>query len=396
MESVRTSKIRWLMLGCYCGLDFLNGLSWTTLIPISSQASSYFSVSENYITLYESVFFLLFVGLAPINWWILSRNFYWANLTAWILCFIGVWLKFISGTSFWLSFLGQSLTASVGSMVVPGCGALVASYFPHQEHLLATSISSLSNFMGIGIGMILPLYISIPNVMLTQAVYTTIFTSIYILAAEPSLRSTGNSVSFLESWKFVAGDLNFCKIVLCSSGSMGVVYTVLGLFGSIFYRGGYTNIFISWLGLGFVAAALIGAIMASMWERKYFNINGPLKLMLGLSVANLTCWAMFFSKPEICVMFCVMTGACMIGCIPLQLQLSIRYSRRIPESVPVNIIYFCAEFLSIVFTLGFGVLEACSEGTGMWMLVGIICVVGIAVMMKRSEAKKENEIKLLV
>ena len=248
--------------------------------------------------------------------------------------------------------------------------------------------------MGIGVGMILPLYMSIPNVMLTQALYATVFLTIYAIAAESSHTPTANSVGFLDSWRIVAGDLSLCRTVVCSSVIMGVAYTALGLFGSIFYRRGYAHEFITWLGLGFVGAAMIGAILASVWERWHKNISVPLKIMVGLSVVSLASWAVFFNQPEICVVFCVMTGACMIGSIPLQLEISVRRSKAIPEFVPANIIYFCAEFCSILFTLGFVNVEAYLAESGMWMLAVIIFLVSIVVIIKESDSKNENETEL--
>jgi len=105
-------------------------------------------------------------------------------------------LRFIAGNNYTIALVGQFLVASLNSMVLPGCSTLAAKWFPPKEQLLATTIGSLSNFIGIGMGFVVPPYVNnIPLLMFIEAVFAS------TLMIVNAIFSRKEDVSFVQDFE---------------------------------------------------------------------------------------------------------------------------------------------------------------------------------------------------
>ena len=89
------------------------------------------------------------------------------------MTFLGYGNRYLAGTSAAISFFRQMCVSIMNSTVLSACSAVVAQWFPKHGQPLATALSSLSNFIEIGIQFIMStLVYDILTILLVQTCFS--------------------------------------------------------------------------------------------------------------------------------------------------------------------------------------------------------------------------------
>ena len=379
---MKVLKRRWLELLSYCGLTLVNGLAWCTLTSISSSAESYYGVSTDLINLYEMTYFIMYLPFAPLSSWCLGKSFYWCMHFAWAITTVGVWLRVLAGSNFFFSLLGQFFIASLNSLTLPACSTLASVWFKQDEQVFATTVGSLSNFIGIGLGFILPPYIKdIPDVMMLQAVIASAFAVLNLLFSSKEPKQPTDELGFIEGIKTAMKNKNLLGIVLCSSSGVAVSYTMLGIMGEILAPSGMESKETGWIGFSIVNAGMVGGLIATFLVKKFKAILMPLRIFLLLSIVSIIFWAAVIWNLLLAIIGSVLVGFTIIGFVPLGIRAAVEQNQEIEESIPTNMIFFTAQILSLIYTYPLEYFNQLTHLTGLWIAAMITFVSFVAFLM---------------
>lgn len=254
-------------------------------------------------------------------------------------------------------------------MVLPGCSTLAAKWFSPKEQLLATTIGSLSNFIGIGAGFIIPAYINnIPLLMFFEALYASFFMIANALfSRKEDVSFEQNFVEFQESCKQAMKDKKMIAIVLCSSSGVAVSYTVLGIMGQLLGSAGLKTVEIGWVGFSLVMTGMFGGLIATCLVEKFKAILKPLRVFLVLSIFSMIFWAAIIGTLILAIIGGVFVGFSLVGFVPLGIRCAVEQNIRIEESIPTNMIFFMAQVLSLLYTYPVQYFSTFTHYTGLWV-----------------------------
>jgi len=153
------SPYRWVVLAMFMVVALLSQLLWLTFAPISSEAAKLFDVSAFDISLLSLVWPLVFVITAiPVGVFIDRRGFKTGVGTGAILMAVFAALRVFSAVPdyrFSILLLSQSGAALCQAFVFGSITKLAVSWFPEDEHGLATGLVTIGLFLGMMIALIL-------------------------------------------------------------------------------------------------------------------------------------------------------------------------------------------------------------------------------------------------
>jgi cyanate permease len=147
---------RWLVLGVFMLVSFVNQASWITFAPITGEAARHFGTSDLLIGLLSMVFMIVYVLLAiPSAWLIDGRGFRLAvSLGAWLTA-AGALARGLFSAHLGLVFAAQVVIAVGQPLILGSITKLAARWFPAEERATAAGLGTLSIYLGILAAMIL-------------------------------------------------------------------------------------------------------------------------------------------------------------------------------------------------------------------------------------------------
>jgi len=149
-----TSKTRFLALSQLALLNILVSWSWLTFAPISSTASTYFSVGVSAVNWLSTAFLFAFVVAAPVCLWVLNRYGPGGAIrVASVLMVVGSWVRYVGarvgGTEgFKIVMVGQVVIGLSQVFVLAAPVRFSEVWFDEGSRIGATAVASLANPLG--------------------------------------------------------------------------------------------------------------------------------------------------------------------------------------------------------------------------------------------------------
>mmetsp|Transcript_19997 Transcript_19997/g.20055 ORF Transcript_19997/g.20055 Transcript_19997/m.20055 type:complete len:294 (+) Transcript_19997:337-1218(+) len=283
-------------------------------------------------------------------------------------------------------------------MVLPGCSTLAAKWFPPKEQLLATTIGSLSNFVGIGCGFVIPPYVNnVPILMFAEALYASFFLICNVIVSKKeNVNLEQNFENFQESCKEALKDKKMLGIVLCSSSGVAVSYTVLGIMGQLLSSTGMRSVEVGWIGFSLVMTGMFGGLIATCLVEKFKAILKPLRVFLVLSIFSMIFWAALIGTLLLAIIGSVFVGFSLVGFVPLGIRCAVEQNLRIEESIPTNMIFFMAQILSLIYTYPVQYFSTFTHYTGLWVAAFLVLLsFGVFLWISRTKPPKTCQWELL-
>ena len=167
-DSFIVYRSRWIVLFCFCLLEFANGLMWVTYSPISDIAEIYFGVGTFEVNTLATVFLILFPVGALLEV-VLMKSIGMANTlnVGALVTTLGTLTRYIAAqcdassqlpgkTLYGLTLFGQILGAIVQPLFLNVPAHISAAWFPVKERDLATTLGAMSGLIGNAVGQVLP------------------------------------------------------------------------------------------------------------------------------------------------------------------------------------------------------------------------------------------------
>ncbi|KAK3769836.1 hypothetical protein RRG08_028503 [Elysia crispata] len=156
---IRTYKRRWYILILFSLVCFTQGLMWNTFGPISTSSERVFDWEDSTIAWLSALGGLAFLLTSfPMYWLMQTKGLRWAMLLSSLFLMIGSTLRIITSEAQGATFLinmGQFIIGFATPVAMGASPSLSATWFPQDERVTATAISSSIGVFGVASAFVL-------------------------------------------------------------------------------------------------------------------------------------------------------------------------------------------------------------------------------------------------
>lgn len=362
---------KWVMLLLYCYLQWLGGSIWVTYASITDKAISYYSTNISTINLFTLSFLILQFPMAPLSSIVFRKSYYWTMMLSFIISVIGAWIRYIAENNISLALLGHVLIGAINSLTLSGCAVLAKLWFDEKDRSIPIAIGSTSNLLGCAYGLVIsPYYSTIPSLLLTQSIYTTLACLFNILFSSNIPKNPSNknlSLSYKFELELLYKDKYLILLILLISSGLGIAYTLTGIIYQLLEYTGISEIQAGWIGFSMYIGGTFGGLLSSVLVLKTKNFVKPLRIFSVLSMIGVGTWAFVASDFVLCLVGGTFAGFGLFGLMPLGIEIVIEYNKFISEAITTNLIYLVAQGLSVIFTYPIIYCDALLGFSGLWI-----------------------------
>jgi MFS family permease len=167
-ESFKVYSYRWVVLLAFMAVIVVNQLLWITFAPITSNAASYYGVSDLSIGLLSMSFMIVYLFVSiPASWLIDTYGFRLAVGVGAVLTGVFGLTRGLLAANYNLVLASQIGIAIGQPFILNAITRVAARWFPIRERATAAGFGSLAMYLGIVLGLILT-----PFVVLRSSINT--------------------------------------------------------------------------------------------------------------------------------------------------------------------------------------------------------------------------------
>jgi MFS family permease len=160
--SFKVYGYRWIVLLAFMCVVVTNQLSWITFAPITSNAATYYGVSDLSIGLLSMSFMIVYIIVSiPASWAIDTYGLRIAVGIGAALTGIFGLLRGLLAPTYALVLISQIGIAIGQPFILNAITKVAARWFPIQERATASGLGSLAMYLGIMVGLALTPYLTI-------------------------------------------------------------------------------------------------------------------------------------------------------------------------------------------------------------------------------------------
>lgn len=303
----RPYKYRFVITLLYCLVGIVNAIMWICTSPITTNLESIYTLDIFTVTFCTSL--IWFCVYPPVNFianYVLDEKglqigvFIGGGLTI-----IGLWIRNLNTYSFYYIFAGQLLGAIGQPFLLNAPQKLSAVWYPPKERALSTTIASVANPVGVGIGFLLAQNFVDDNATGVDGLnqvndlmfFTALIGSVLILPSAflfrkkpptpPSRTADIDKYSYKESLKHLWQNKNYLVFILSTGlvwGAYNVLATALQPLVSPF---NFSSSDSGNLGAITLISGLIGSVVWGLFLDRTKKYKLSLLCCTGLSLASL-------------------------------------------------------------------------------------------------------------
>ncbi|XP_076242837.1 choline/ethanolamine transporter flvcr2a [Calliopsis andreniformis] len=418
-------KRRWLMLGLFTLYSGLSNFQWLQYSSIANIVSRYYGVSllaVDWTAMAFMGYYTIFIFPATyiVNRWGLR----WSNILGCAICCLGSWIKVLSVSPdrFYITFIGQSLVASIQTIVLTVPGRLTAQWFHAKEISTATSLIFCGNQLGIALSFLLtPIIVknhenledigaAMSSLLWTVAIIVSITFLLIIILFEDDPKVPPSTARALQKLNQLEGEENFVEpikrllknkqyLLLCNTYGLnvGVLNAVGTLLNQIYLRhfeNGEEDA--GRIGLAMIITGMIGSFCFGVILDKTHKYKETTVIVYFLSLcgqilfATFTCleikWMIYLSATFL--------GYFMTGYVALGYEMCAEYTYPESEGIAAGILNVTNNIYGMLLVLIFGRLfEVYGDipvhvGSCLVLFVGFIMTALTKDVQRRQAAKK--------
>jgi cyanate permease len=374
----RVYGYRWVVLGVVMLVNFVIQVLWIGYGSIISDASDYYGVSHQSVTLLAMLFMIAFIPLSlPAAWVIDTRGF--RTAVGFGVVMMGVFgvLRGLSGSDYTLALLCTVGIAVAQPFLLNSWTKMPANWFAPGERATAVGLTTLASMLGVGAGLALSPaligFMSIGQMQLVYGVVAALSAAAFLaVARERPATSPGPAgeearALMLDGLRHALKVRPFLVILAVAFVIMGVFNGVTSWIGDIVLPRGYDADSAGLLGLMMLVAGVIGAVALSALSDRQGKRVRYLVLTLALAVPSLAGVAFVSGAAAL--------GFFIVGALPIGMQYAAEVTFPTPEGTSNGLVQLCGQ-CSVVFVFLMGVLRS---GDGSFALPLVLLSVLLAV-----------------
>lgn len=166
----------WFAIASYAAVGAATQLLWLTFAPVTTQAATFYGVSEGYIGTLSIIFPLIYVLLALPCGLLLDRWFRQFLLLGGALTAAGALLRIIDTASVEWATIGQVVIAVGQPLVLGAITKVCVDYLPRQSRATGIAAGTAGLFVGMLIAFVTGALLenNIPELLVIQAVFAVV------------------------------------------------------------------------------------------------------------------------------------------------------------------------------------------------------------------------------
>lgn len=369
----RTYYFRWYVLISFMIFSYSNGLAWLIFAPIPKFTAAFYGVTVDIANYLTTVFFIGSViaslpGMFVLDSLSLREALWIGNFLNLLGTSIRVISCFLPGDIQYLAFsiamLGQAITSTAQPFCLFSPPKLASVWFAGDERVVANTLCTVINVVGIGSAMILaPVIVTAPNKLpfllcITSAppIISSIL-SVGVWKRRPAIPPSSSSCNEMNVWhgiKRLVRNYQFIFLLIVWSFLCGLFNVVLTLLPQFLCPFGYTNLYGGVVGAIMVFTGLGGALIFGFIVDKTKLFAEVAKGALCLSALALILLMEVFRLPNNQLLIggtCMMVGFFALIELPIFTELAIEVSYPVPEGTCTGILWTGAQLTGAFFTI---------------------------------------------
>ena len=388
----RVYGYRWVVLGVVMIVNFVIQILWIGYGSIIADASDYYGVSHQLVTLLAMVFMIAFIPLSlPAAWVIDSRGFRVAVGFGVVLMGVFGVLRGLAGSDYTLVLVCTIGIAVAQPFLLNSWTKVPANWFASGERATAVGLITLASMLGVGAGLALsPLFIGVMSIGAMQLAYGAVAAvsavAFLALARERPATPPGPAgedarALMLDGLKHALTVKPFLVILAVAFVIMGVFNGVTSWIGDIVLPRGFGADAAGLLGLVMLVAGVIGAVILSAMSDRQGKRIRYLVLTLALAIPSLigvafvsTSWLLYASSAAL--------GFFIVGALPIGMQYAAEVTFPTPEGTSNGLVQLCGQ-CSVVFVYIMGPLRTGSGSFEVSLLLMSVLLAVAAVVVSR-------------
>ncbi len=389
-EVVRLHGYRWVVLAAFMAVNLTIQTLWISYAPISTRAASYYGVSETAIGVLAMTFMIAYIPFSFVaSALLLDRGFRVAAGFGALLAGVSGVARGLVGSQYELALLATVGAAVAQPFLLNAWTTLSAHWFPKSQRATAVSLITLSNLVGVGVGMALtPTLVKSLSISAVQLIYGVCALAagvVFVLVARdrpPSPPEAGTRAAPEQMMVGVRHALQVRPFVVF----LVIVFVAMGVFNGvstwveqIVRPRGFSSVEAGNLGALLLLGGVLGAVvMSALSDRSQRRVpylavalivSAPALMWLGLagSVAGLYAAAFIL-------------GFFMTSALPVGMEYSAEITAPTPEGTSNGLIQLAGQ-TSVVFVFLMAVTRTSSGSfvPSLSVLAGLLLLGGLVV-----------------
>lgn len=372
----RVYKIRWVYLFVACLVNFSNGNTWITYAPITFFANDFYGNADAAL-----LFNLIFMALSiPVGflacWWTdrfgLRSAFHigaWTNFIGNVIRVVGSGEWFPKSSRFAIAFTGQTVAAFAQPFVMFLPTKLASYWFPQDQRVIANTLSSMSNPIGIAVMYsFAPLIVNeshpsafplLTGICCGLAGVTVLF-ALFIRRSKPPTPSAASHddgieiPGFLQGVKLCFRSKTYWILAVCLGGGVGLFNALYNNLQPALCVMGYSLSFSGGMGTLLIMSGLVGAAISGLYVDKTGKFEQTMKfsfLLAGVAACSLAVSINYEGQEGWVVASIFLFGAFGFAIYPIGLEMGVEATFPVAEATSTGLIIMIGQIQGVIYVI---------------------------------------------
>ncbi len=374
----RASPWRWAVIASFMFVNFIIQVLWICYAPVSAEAAAFYGVSELSIGFFAMLFMIAYVPLAiPVAWLIDRFGFKKMVGLGSAIMVAFAFLRGLAGSSYVLALVGTIGLAIAQPFFLNAWTKVPAHWCPEKERATAVGLITLSNLLGIAVGMaltpILAQSFSLPRIQIIYATAALVAGAIFMLVAREYPKvpvghsAKGEKALMVEGLREALGHRSFVLFSIIVFVGMGLFNGVTTWIEPIVASRGFGAAEAGNLG----ALLLLGGILGAIVIPGLSDRSGKRKpwMLLGIAASIPSLVGLTFATSLLAISISAFfLGFFLTSVMPVGMQYSTEITWPVPEGTTNGLIQLFGQ-VSVVFVF---FMDAIRDGKGPFTLSLVI------------------------
>ena len=374
------------MLGVFMFIVAVNQLLWITFAPITSDAASYYGVSDLRIGILSMCFMIVYIAVSiPASWIIDTYGIRIGVGIGAVLTGIFGMTRGLVTTNYNLLLLSQIGIAIGQPFLLNAITKLAAQWFPLVERATASGFGTLAMYIGILAGMTLTPYLtigsSIGGMLYIYGVISVLSALLFLLFAKeapptpPCPPGKEERSLVLDGFKHTLHTKDFNCLMLIFFIGLGVFNSVTTWIENILSPRGFSTIQAGITGGLMILGGIIGALIIPMLSDHYrkrtpFIVIALVGATLGLTGITFAThyWVLLASG--------IITGFFLLSAGPIGFQYGAEITYPASEGTSNGLLLLMGQISGITFILGMDFFKSSLTGS---MTNPLVVLIGLMI-----------------
>jgi len=390
-SEIQVYGYRWVVLLLFVFTNITMQILWISFATVTLEAAVYYGVKPFDILFLSTLFMIVYIPVTFLVSWVNDK--YDIRIGVGIGALLGRifrLLRIFTRGNFVLLLIFELFIAIGQPFIVNSMTKLSANWFPEDERTIATGISTLSQLIGIMIGMVLTPFLvyglNFESMNLIYGLLALISGLLYIIFAKnkpptpPSIDISTEKVQMLAGLKHLFKSKYFIILTIFFFIGLGVFNMITTYIELIVHpkSPSFDAAFAGMLGAIMLVGGIIGCIIVPGLSDKYKKRK--IFLIICFSIASISLLVISISTDALMLLiFGFIFGFGLLSAAPVALEYAVEITRPVPETTSTGMLLMIGSIGGIVLIIG---LESFTLPTGDYLPALILqsILLGIAVI----------------